>query len=147
MLGDKLGLGLIQNPESIDVISEIGLVLLLFVIGLELDLKKIMISERELAVSGIGQFIVSAGLGFGFFPLLGSSLSMDWLPVLYLSLLSALSSTAIVVKLLYNKFEMDTFPGKLTLGILVCQDVWAILILAFQPNFRSPDLTVIAIRC
>ncbi len=143
LLGEKLGVGLLKNPESIELISEIGLVLLLFVIGLELDLTKIMVSGRQLLVAGLGQFVLCVALGLGFFGLLGLSPSHDWLAVLYLSLLASLSSTAIVVKLLYDKFELDTLPGRLTLGILVFQDVWAILILAFQPNFQDPRIAII----
>jgi voltage-gated potassium channel Kch len=55
-----------------------------------------------------------------------------------------LSSTAIVVKLLYDKGELDTLPGRLTLGVLVIQDVYAIFVLALQPNFANPSLLPIA---
>jgi Kef-type K+ transport system membrane component KefB len=67
------------------------------------------------------------------------------LGVLYAALLCALSSTAIVVKLLYDKFELDTRAGRLTIGILVIQDLWAILVLALQPNFSSPDVSLIGV--
>ncbi len=50
----------------------------------------------------------------------------------------------IVVKLLYEKFELDTLPGRITLGILVVQDIWAILFLAIQPNLDNPQIGVIA---
>ena len=50
----------------------------------------------------------------------------------------ALSSTMIVVKLLYDKHELMTLPGRITLGILVFQDIWAILVLAVQPTLLDP---------
>src|SRR5438128_2371524 len=59
---------------------------------------------------------------------------------LYLALLCGMSSTAVVVKLLYDKAELDTLPGRMTLGILVIQDIYAIFILAFQPNFANPTV-------
>jgi len=46
----------------------------------------------------------------------------------------------IVVKLLYDKFELDTLPGRLTLGVLIFQDVWAIVVLGVQPNLRNPEV-------
>jgi voltage-gated potassium channel Kch len=57
--------------------------------------------------------------------------------------LISLSSTAIVVKLLYGKFELDTLAGRLTLGILVFQDIWAIILLGIQPNLDNPDIVQI----
>ena len=58
-------------------------------------------------------------------------------------MLGGLSSTAVVVKRLYDKRELDTIPGRLTIGILVFQDIFAIFILAFQPNFSSPAVAPI----
>ena len=59
---------------------------------------------------------------------------------MYMATTAALSSTLIVVKLLYDKFELDTLPGRITLGVLVFQDIWAILLLAMQPNLLHPQL-------
>ena len=55
-----------------------------------------------------------------------------------------LSSTAVVVKLLYDKGELDTLPGRMTLGMLVIQDIYAIFVLAFQPNFANPSFGPVA---
>ena len=60
--------------------------------------------------------------------------------LLYLAVCLALSSTMIVVKLLYDKFELDTLPGRITLGVLIFQDVWAIVVLGVQPNLRNPEV-------
>src|SRR5207244_13433215 len=59
--------------------------------------------------------------------------------VLYLAVCLAISSTMIVVKLLYDKFELDTLPGRITLGVLIFQDLWAIVVLAIQPNLLKPE--------
>jgi Kef-type K+ transport system membrane component KefB len=78
------------------------------------------------------------GIGFAF--LMGfrpGSGNFDWL---YVAVTLALSSTLIVVKLLYDKFELTTLPGQITLGVLVFQDIWAILFLALQPNLHDPHL-------
>src|SRR5260370_33419083 len=55
----------------------------------------------------------------------------------------SLSSTLVVVKLLYDKFELDTLPGRITLGVLVFQDVWAILFLGIQPNLLQPEVATL----
>jgi Kef-type K+ transport system membrane component KefB len=70
----------------------------------------------------------------GFTPAGGN---FDWL---YLAVTLALSSTLVVVKLLYDKSELTTLPGRITLGVLLFQDIWAIVFLALQPNLHDPHL-------
>ena len=139
-IGPQMGLGWVQDKEAIALISEIGLILLLFIIGLEIDLKKLLSAGRTLLVTGTSQFLLCVGLGILLGYLLGLTPgrgNFDWL---YLAVTLALSSTLIVVKLLYDKFELTTLPGRITLGVLVCQDIWAIAFLALQPNLYDPHL-------
>ncbi|QOV88972.1 cation:proton antiporter [Humisphaera borealis] len=138
-----LGLRWIHSAGSVEVISEIGLVLLLFIIGLEMNIKSILAAGKQLLVAGFGQFIVCAAIGVGLFAALGYGLTGSNSDGLYLALMCGLSSTAVVVKLLYDKQELDTLPGRLTLGILVIQDIYAIFVLAFQPNFANPTVAPI----
>jgi Kef-type K+ transport system membrane component KefB len=138
VIGPEFGLGLVKDKEAIELISEIGLILLLFMIGLEIDLKKLWNAGPALLVTGISQFLLCVALGIGLAFLLGitpASGNFDWL---YLAVTLALSSTLIVVKLLYDKFELTTLPGRITLGVLVCQDIWAIAFLALQPSLYDP---------
>ncbi len=143
LIGPAIGLKLVSEPANIEVISEIGLILLLFIIGLELNPTKLLSSGRQLIYAGIGQFLLCILIGTVFFMLLGYDLSKGRIDALYLALFCALSSTAIVVKLLYDKFELDTLPGRITLGILIFQDLWAILILALQPHFTNPKILLV----
>ncbi|MCK6542578.1 cation:proton antiporter [bacterium] len=138
-----IGLHLISSKEDIETISEIGLILLLFMIGLEIDMKKLKESGKALIMSGVFQFVLCVALGLAFFPLLGFSIGGGKYDLLYLAACCALSSTAIVVKLLYAKFELDTLAGRITLGVLVFQDIWAIVILGVQPNLANPDILTI----
>ena len=140
IIGPHIGFGLITDAHNIETISEIGLVLLLFIIGLEMNVKELLASGKPLLLAGFGQYLICATLGVLLFPLLGYGLKGNSADGLYLALMCALSSTAIVVKLLYDKAELDTLPGRLTLGVLVIQDVYAIFVLAFQPNFANPSL-------
>ena len=141
LIGPGLGFGLVEDEQNIEIISEIGLILLLFIIGLEMKLGELLSAGKQLLVAGFGQFVMCAVLGLGFFMLLGYSFGggSGKLDGLYLALVCGLSSTAIVVKLLYDKFELDTLSGRLTIGILVIQDVYAILVLALQPNLSNPQ--------
>ncbi len=140
LIGPNIGSGLITNLKDIETLSHIGLVLLLFLIGLEIDIKKLKESGKSLIVSGLFQFIICALLGLGFFGLLGYTIGEGRYDLLYLAACCSLSSTAIVVKLLYGKFEIDTLAGRITLGILVFQDIWAIILLGIQPNLSNPQI-------
>jgi len=143
ILGPKIGFGIIRDEAAINIISEIGLILLLFIIGLEIDIKKLRAAGRMLVIAGITQFLVCTAFGIGFFLVLGYSLSNSHFDALYLAVAIALSSTMIVVKLLYDKYELTTLPGRITLGILVFQDIWAILFLSLQPALQQPGVPAI----
>lgn len=145
VLGPEMGLGLVRERESIAIISEIGLILLLFIIGLEMDLQKLLGAGRALTAAGLLQFPIGVLLGLAFARSLGFPLGGGRLDAVYLAVALALSSTMIVVKLLYDKYELMTLPGRLTLGILVFQDVWAILFLALQPTLLQPSPTTVLI--
>ncbi len=140
VIGPEIGFGFIQSREDITVIAEIGLILLLFMIGLEIDMKKLKEAGKTLILSGIFQFVLCVILGVGFFLLFGFTVGGGKYDLAYLAVCCGLSSTAIVVKLLYAKFELDTLAGRITLGVLVFQDIWAIVILGIQPNLANPDV-------
>jgi Kef-type K+ transport system membrane component KefB len=143
IIGPQIGFGLVASEEDIQVIAEIGLIILLFMIGLEIDIKKLKESGKSLILSGTLQFVLCMAMGLGFFFLLGYSVGDGTYDALYLAMCCAISSTTIVVKLLYSKFELDTLAGRLTLGILIFQDLWAIIILGVQPNLAQPDVVQI----
>src|SRR5919108_1082094 len=138
VVGSTEGFGWVET-HSIEPISELGLILLLFMIGLEIDLKKLRRSGPAVLATGIGQFVICVLLGLAFFSWSRFDLGPGKFDAIYLAIACALSSTMIVVKLLYDKFELDSVPGRITLSILVFQDVWAILFLAVQPNLQSPS--------
>ncbi len=144
LLSPRLGFGLVTSAESIELISEIGLILLLFIIGLEIDLRELGRLGRSVLVLGGGQFVVNALLGLVFFGWLGYRVAGAGFDLLYLAIVASLSSTLIVVKLLRDKFELKVLSGRLTLGVLVVQDIWAILFMALQPNLADPGVLRIA---
>jgi Kef-type K+ transport system membrane component KefB len=139
LIGPQIGLRLIEDRQSIQTVSEIGLILLLFMIGLEMDLKKLLVAGKPVLVTGVLQFALCAALGLAFFVPFGFRIGAGDFGLLYLAVCCAISSTMIVVKLLYDKAELDTLPGRITLGVLVFQDIWAIVVLGIQPDLLDPQ--------
>ncbi|WP_454625605.1 cation:proton antiporter domain-containing protein [Bradyrhizobium cenepequi] len=140
------GTGWVKSQESISVISELGLIFMLFMIGLEIDLKKIVRAGKVILFAAGGQLLGGCLLGILFF--VGIGLSMGGggkFDALYLCVACALSSTVIIVKVLYEKRELDTLPGRVTLGVLVLQDIFAILFLAVQPSLDNLQVGVIVL--
>ena len=137
------GMGWVKSQESISVISELGLIFMLFMIGLEIDLKKIVRAGKVILFAAGGQLIGGCLLGILFFVGIGLSMGGGKFDALYLCVACALSSTVIIVKVLYEKRELDTLPGRITLGVLVLQDIFAILFLAVQPSLDNLQVSVI----
>src|SRR6478752_5954348 len=137
------GMGWVKSQESISIISELGLIFMLFMIGLEIDLKKIIRAGRVILFAALGQLVGGCLLGILFFVGIGLSIGGGNFDALYLCVACALSSTVIIVKVLYEKRELDTLPGRITLGILVLQGSFAILFLAVQPSLADLQATVI----
>jgi Kef-type K+ transport system membrane component KefB len=136
ILGPHVGLGMVTDEKSIELISEIGLILLLFIIGLEISVPRLAQAGRIIVVSGLLQFPICAMLTWLAVGGLARGLGGPF-DRLYLAVTLSLSSTLIVVKLLSDKFELSTFAGRVTLGILIFQDLWAIVFLALQPNLEK----------
>ena len=124
VIGPEMGLFLVEDRESINVVSEIGLILLLFIIGLEIDLKKLFAAGRAVVNHrACSRYRCACCLGYGAFYLFGLRDGGGKFPLLYIAICMAISSTLVVVKLLYDKLELDTLPGRITLGVLVFQDM------------------------
>ena len=147
VVAGPLGLDVISQKENIDTIAQLGLVLLLFVIGLELDLRKLLSSSKILILTGILQFPLHVLFGMLFGGLLiltsfGTTIvetGGTGYVMLYLGIVMATSSTLLVIKLFQTSFLMDTRSGRISIGVLIFQDIWVILIIAVQPNFANPS--------
>lgn len=140
ILGKEMGFGLVTNEASIELISEIGLILLLFIIGLEINLSELAKMGKSMFLLGILQFTLSVAFVYSIFPFLGLPIGTEKFDLLYIAVALSLSSTLIVVKLLQDKVEINTLSGKLTVGVLVFQDIWAILFMGVQPNLNNPEI-------
>ncbi|MFM7360404.1 MAG: cation:proton antiporter [Cyanobium sp.] len=122
-------LGLIRNVHEIELLAEIGVVLLLFVIGLEISLADVARLRRQFTLGGSSQFFGTAlvvGLG-----LLGLGLSPQ--QSLYLGFVIALSSTAIVLRLLQERAQLETPHGRAVLATLIYQDIGVVPVMLMAP--------------
>lgn len=123
-------LGIITNPEAILTMSEIGIAFLLFIVGLEIDIKKL---KDVGLVASLGGFINSSILfTIGF--LLAILLKFRTIEAAYLGLVVAFSSTMVVIKLLADKRELETLHGRILVGILLMEDFLAIVALSILSN-------------
>ena len=138
-----VGLGWIADRQSIETIAELGLIFLLFMVRLEIVLKRIISAGRAILLTSVIQFVGGAAHGVALFAWLGFALGGGRLDALYLGVAAALSSTVIIVKILYDKRELNTLAGRITLGLLVIQDLFAILFLAIQPNLKNPEVGIV----
>ncbi|OYU91768.1 MAG: hypothetical protein CFE29_02590 [Bradyrhizobiaceae bacterium PARB1] len=139
------GSGWVKSDESVSTISELGLIFMLFMIGLEIDLKKIIRAGKVILIAAGAQLVGGCVLGAAFFVAIGLKLGGGGFDALYLAVACALSSTVVIVKVLYEKRELDTLPGRITLGILVLQDIFAILFLAVQPSLDNLQVGVVLV--
>ena len=137
------GMRWVHSQELINLIAELGLIFMMFMIGLEIDLKKILRAGNVILVTSAAQIVGTFVLALGFFVLIGIPLGDRRFDALYLAVAVALSSTVIIVKVLYDKNELDTLPGRVTLGVLVIQDLAAILFLAVQPSLNNLQISVL----
>ncbi|MDP2909356.1 MAG: cation:proton antiporter [Nanoarchaeota archaeon] len=134
-----LGLGFIKDAEAIKSLSEIGIAFLLFIVGLEIDLKKLRTVSRVSIFGGVLQVILTFISGFFLAILLG----FNQITSIYAGLIVAFSSTMVVVKLLSDKEELDTLHGRIILGILLIQDLLVILALSVMATFTQFSYTVL----
>ena len=134
------GLGLIKESEIIIALSEIGIAFLLFIVGLEIDLKKL--KEVGLVSTVGGAIQVASVFIVGFF--IARGLGFVSIEAIYLGFVLAFSSTMIVIKLLSDKSEMNTLHGKIILGILLMQDIIVIFVLVLLQSFGNFELGLIA---
>ncbi len=133
------GYRLIKDTHSVETISSLGLILLMFMIGLEIDLTKIAKAGKTILLTAASQIFGSIIIGLAVFLLCGFRMEAGSMEALYLAIAAAVSSTVIIVKILYERRELDSLPGRISLGILVLQDVVVIVFWALQPELRNPS--------
>jgi monovalent cation:H+ antiporter-2, CPA2 family len=139
------GLGLVRDDELVNSAAEVGVVLLLFTIGIEFSLEKLARIKRLIFIGGGLQVTLATIVTLALLALFG----IDWRAALFTGLLIALSSTAIVLKLLSDRGETNSTHGQVNLGLLIFQDLAIIVMVLLVPIFSgstgSPSAIVVAL--
>jgi len=118
-------IGLVKDVHQIELLASIGISLLLFVVGLRLDLAMIRTVGPVAVATGLGQVAFTSLVGF----LIAQAFGMQIVTAVYVAVALTFSSTIIVVKLLSDKKEIDSLHGRIAVGFLIVQDIVAILAL------------------
>jgi len=134
-------LGLVYDQELVDILAEVGVILLLFTIGLELSLDKLSRLRRAIFIGGGLQVTLSIAIVLGVLLTFGVS----WKIGIYTGCLVALSSTAIVLGLLAQRGESGTPEGRLSLAILIFQDLAIVIMVLLVPLLAGEGATVVEV--
>ncbi len=121
--------GLVSDVHQVESLAEVGVILLLFTIGIEFSLSRLREMGRQVVAGGGAQVILTVGLGCA----VGGALGLAWQVALLVGFLVALSSTAIVLKGLTDLGEIDAPHGRLATGVLVFQDLCVVPMMLVLP--------------
>lgn len=124
-------LGIITSHEQIELLAEIGIALLLFIVGMRLDIHLIKTTGPVALATGVGQIVFTSAIGFA----IAIAMGMSMLAAAYVSVALTFSSTIIIVKLLSDKKEIDALHGRIAVGFLIVQDIAAIIALVGLTTF------------
>lgn len=135
IVGPKL-MGIIKTPSEIELMAEIGVVLLLFMIGMEFSLNHLFKIRRRVFLGGFLQLSLTTLVT----TFLAHSYDLNWKASLFVGFLTALSSTAVVLKILQDRSEITSNYGRTVLGILIFQDVILIPLMLFTPFLGGGEI-------
>jgi Kef-type K+ transport system membrane component KefB len=119
------GLDWVQAGEEVDILATLGISVLLFLVGLKLDLHLIRSIGPVALATGLGQVAFTSGIGF----LIALGLGLDTTSAVYVGVALTFSSTIIIVKLLSDKRELEDLHGRIAIGFLIVQDIVVVIVL------------------
>lgn len=123
ILAGPVFFGWVQAHDQVSLLAEVGVTVLLFLVGLKLDVQRVRHIGPVALATGLGQLAFTILIGFGILLLLGK----DLLTSLYVAVALTFSSTIIIVKLLSDKRELDSLHGRIAVGFLIVQDIAVVL--------------------
>lgn len=140
------GFGLIQNVHDVEALAEIGVILLLFTVGIEFSIEQLIRLRRFLFFGGAAQVLGTIAL----IALLAVALGVEWRVALFLGMVVSLSSTAIVLRSLADRGEMDSPHGGAAVAILIFQDLCIVPMVLLTPYLAGvgtgPSLPLVAAK-
>ena len=129
LIAGPSALDVVRSNDQIDLLSELGVAVLLFLVGIKLDVKLIRSLGQVALLTGLGQVLFTSIFGY----LIGLALGLGHVASIYVAVALTFSSTIIIVKLLSDKREIDSLHGQIALGFLIVQDlvvVFAMIVLS-----------------
>ncbi|MAZ69499.1 cation:proton antiporter family protein [Porticoccus sp.] len=129
------GLGMVSHSSEIELFARLGIALLLFVVGLKLDLHIIRTVGPVALASGLGQVLFTSVVGY----LIALLMGMSPVTALYVAVALTFSSTIIIVKLLSDKREVDSLHGRIAVGFLIVQDIVVVLVMIGLTAFGQAE--------
>ncbi|MCK6371679.1 MAG: cation:proton antiporter [Gammaproteobacteria bacterium] len=137
VLAGPAALGWVAATDQVDLLGSIGVTLLLFVVGLRLDLTLIRTMGPVAVYTGVGQIVFTSVIGY----FLALALGMEPPTAIYVAVALTFSSTIIIVKLLSDKREIDALHGRIAVGFLIVQDLAVVLVMLALAGFEKGDDT------
>jgi Kef-type K+ transport system membrane component KefB len=129
------GFGMVSHSSEIELFARLGIALLLFVVGLKLDLHIIRTVGPVALASGLGQVLFTSVVGY----LIALLMGMSPVTALYVAVALTFSSTIIIVKLLSDKREVDSLHGRIAVGFLIVQDIVVVLVMIGLTAFGQAE--------
>jgi len=126
-------LGVVTAHDQLDLLAQVGVAVLLFVVGLKLDLQHIRHIGPVALATGLGQLSFTIIIGF----LIILAMGKGWMEALYVAVALTFSSTIIIVKLLSDKREIDSLHGRIAVGFLIVQDLAVVVAMMVMSTLRS----------
>ena len=126
-----VGTGWVSADSTIELLADFGISLLLFLVGLRLDLQMIRSTGPVAMVTGLGQVVLTSSIGY----LVAIAFGMDSLTAVYIAMALTFSSTIIIVKLLSDKRELDHLHGRIAVGVLIVQDLVVVVVMIVLTAF------------
>ncbi len=131
---------IVKSKEYIHLLAEIGIAILLFIVGLKLDLRIIKSVGKIALLTGLGQVFFTSAIGF----LIAIFLGFSTLHSFYIAVALTFSSTIIIVKLLSDKKDIDSLYGQIAIGFLIVQDIIVILVMIVLASLRQAESVSLA---
>ncbi|MGF1487889.1 MAG: cation:proton antiporter [Prochloraceae cyanobacterium] len=129
------GLDLVAAGEQLELLAELGITVLLFVVGLKLDPHEIETVGPAAVIAGVGQIVMTGAIGYAIAIFLG----IDLFASFYIAVGLTFSSTIVVIKLLSDKKEIDALHSRIAVGILIVQDIVVVLVTIALSAFNGSN--------
>lgn len=135
MLAGPSAFGWVQAHGEIDLLAQLGITILLFVVGLKLDLHLVRNLGPVALATGLGQLAFT--IFFGYF--IARGLGIEHITALYVAIALTFSSTIIIVKLLSDKREIDSLHGRISMGFLIVQDIAVVIAMVMMSAYGAGE--------